>query len=99
MIFKEWQPRDSDECLKNSPAWHSRRTCKNALADYPDSCITWARDMRRCCPETCGTGSFTEEDCALWTPGGGDCIYPNDAQCHGNGSIIRLQYLNIIDIK
>ena len=50
--------------------------------------------MRRCCPETCGTGSFTEEDCALWTYGGGDCIYPNHAQCHDNGSIIRLQYFN-----
>ena len=99
MTFKECQPRDSDECLKTSPNWNSDRTCKNAFADNPEWCITWARDVRRCCPETCGTGSFTEEDCALWTSGeGGDCIYPNHAQCHGNGSMIRRQYFNTIEI-
>ena len=81
-------PVDSDECLRRSPEWNNQRTCENAIQRYPDSCQTWARDMRRCCPQTCGTGKFTELDCNTWTTGGGDCIYPNTAQCDKKGFVI-----------
>ena len=45
--------------------------------------------MRRCCPESCGTGSFTEEDCVAFEDKGispgttSQCRYPNQAQCEG----------------
>ena len=45
-------------------------------------CKSWGKDVRRCCPETCGTGVFTEEDCNSFD-GKGSCVYPNDAQCSG----------------
>ena len=35
--------------------------------------------MRRCCPESCNTGIFTEEDCNN-SIGKGSCDYPNAAQ-------------------
>ena len=43
--------------------------------------------MRRCCPDSCNTGNFTEEDCNRFQ-GLGNCIYPNDAQCHTEGIFI-----------
>ena len=36
--------------------------------------------MRRCCPEACASGVFTEDDCLAFD-GKGTCTYPNDAQC------------------
>ena len=36
--------------------------------------------MKRCCPEACKTGKFTEYDCNS-AKGSGTCIYPNVAQC------------------
>lgn len=85
-------PIDSDECLRISPDWDNLRTCKNAIRDYPDSCQTWARDMRRCCPQTCATGQFIEQECKKWTSGDGTCMYPNYAQCHDQGVFLELNY-------
>jgi len=76
------QPKDSNTCLQTSPdwiggwEWWKTHTCSNSI----DHCTDWAKDMRRCCPESCGTGTFTEHDCRM-TPGEGDCLYPNEAQC------------------
>ena len=51
--------------------------------------------MRRCCPISCETGLFTEEDCHAFD-GKGTCTYPNDAQCTKTGmKSIVLTRLNI----
>ena len=36
--------------------------------------------MRRCCPDSCGTGVFLEMHCNAFS-GSGTCVYPNQAQC------------------
>ena len=41
--------------------------------------------MRRCCPDSCNTGTFTEDQCNNFS-GSGTCVYPNDAQCETRGS-------------
>ena len=71
------KPKDSDYCLQQSPNWSHGHTCRSTK----HYCKTYAKDMRRCCPESCGTGTFTEEDCNAFS-GSGTCIYPNQAQCH-----------------
>ena len=87
-------PLDSDTCLRNSPDWGSTRTCRWAKGQTSKNyCNTWAKDMRRCCPESCDTGDlvtikFTEEDCTKF-PGEGTCTYPNKAQCT-DGKILNL---------
>ena len=73
------EPKDSNACLKASPdfrwgCWWNRNNCDS-----------WGKSVRRCCPETCGTGEFTEEDCNAFD-GKGDCIYPNEAQCSIDGN-------------
>ena len=78
-------PLDSDTCLRNSPAWGSTRTCRWAKGQTSKNyCNTWAKDMRRCCPQACGTGHFTKHDCDS-SKSSGTCIYPNDAQCLEDG--------------
>ena len=37
--------------------------------------------MKRCCPESCNSGAFTEAQCEA-DNSIGTCIYPNKAQCH-----------------
>ena len=75
------RPKDSDTCLQNSDGWSTWSSCK-WRTEY---CTSWGKDMRRCCPESCGTGAFTEIDCKDFS-GSGTCSYPNDAQCSINGS-------------
>jgi len=78
---EDCEPRDDDICLQQSDAWGVRYTC----ATSTQWCTSWAKDMQRCCPESCGTGSLSEEECnALgWY---GNCAYPNDAQPCGAAS-------------
>ena len=71
---------DSDSCLEAAPAWRGWGYICTSAIDYCDS---YAKDLRRCCPETCNTGVLTEDDCNALN-GDGDCIYPNEAQCEGN---------------
>jgi len=71
-------PTDNDLCLQESPNWGSSCTCSNSIG----YCISWAKDMKRCCPDSCGTGRFTESQC-LAHSGDGTCTYPNGAQCSG----------------
>lgn len=77
------KPKDNDACLQSSDGWSTSYTCENSKGSY---CESWAKDMRRCCPESCkkenpeNTLKFTEEDCNKF-PGDGTCTYPNKAQC------------------
>ena len=75
--------KDSDECLQSSPDWNIAWTCRNTFEDDPNWCSvnSYAKDMRRCCPETCGTGVLTEEECNSLQNSSGTCLYPNTAQC------------------
>ena len=70
-------PRNDDDCLQNSPNWLTSDKCETTNLNLCDS---WAKDMRRCCPERCGTGTFTEPMCNDMHSAG-TCLYPNAAQC------------------
>lgn len=73
-------PKDNDGCLQTSPEWDNSYTCSSSI----EYCETYGRDMRRCCPESCGTGAFTAKECNSFV-GKGTCKYPNEAQClYGN---------------
>ena len=73
------QPMDSDSCLQSTPGWGSIYTCASSTS----WCNMYAKDMKRCCPESCNSGPLTEVECNSLN-GNGNCIYPNDAQCSGN---------------
>ena len=70
---------DSDSCLQSTPGWGSIYTCASSTS----WCNMYAKDMKRCCPESCNSGPLTEVECNSLN-GNGNCIYPNDAQCSGN---------------
>ena len=70
------RPRDDDHCLQTSPGWYDSYKCATSI----EYCISYEKDMRRCCPESCNTGIFTEYDC-ISSGRSGTCIYPNNAQC------------------
>ena len=80
------KPRDDDYCLQESEGWGSAYTCSLSTR----YCDNYGKDMRRCCPDSCGTGVFTESDCNDFD-GGGKCIYPNGAQC-SEGAKIFISY-------
>ena len=81
------EPKDSDVCLWESGRWMYYETCAKSTKKCNHK--WWEKDMRRCCPESCGTGSFTEEDCVAFEDKGispgttSQCRYPNQAQCEG----------------
>ena len=84
LISEKCYPKDSDACLSASPTLAST-TCAVAVAkDNGFWCLQYGKNLRRCCPEACKTGTFTEADCNSF-PGIGVCTYPNDAQCLENG--------------
>ena len=71
-----FQAKDSDACLKASGTNWAKYKCSSSTK----WCTSWAKDMHRCCPESCGvSGSFSESDCKE-SGGKGSCIYPNEAQ-------------------
>ena len=74
-ISDKCEPKDNDRCLQTSPTWGKDFTCLTS-SSY---CFEYGKDMRRCCPDTCGSGVFTEDDCKQFE-GQGTCSYPNDAQ-------------------
>ena len=82
MIIDFCTPKDSNECLKESPGWDSSYNCLNSI----QYCTEYGKDMMRCCPDSCNTGIFTEEDCNNFG-GAGNCIYPNQAQCYIGGRL------------
>ena len=83
IIFSDsCNPKDDSLCLQQSEAWGETYTCEASI----EYCNIYEKDMRRCCPESCGTGVFTEEDCKKFN-GMGTCIYPNGAQCDEKGNL------------
>ena len=82
IIFRliECVPRDDDECLANTPSWGPTKDCAYAKK----YCASWAKDARRCCPETCGSGLLTETQCKA-LDSKGECIYPAKNQCPNEG--------------
>ena len=81
---------DSDECLAKTPGWGDmtyswgefERDCKYAKKH----CDTWAKDARRCCPETCNEGlALTKDQCKALNSKG-TCIYPLENQCTNRGT-------------
>ena len=91
----ECLPTDSDECLANSPNWDAGRDCAYAKS----YCTSWAKDARRCCPETCGTGLLTESECNS-LDSKGTCIYPlKNNQCPKGGIRYKIIYqlITLID--
>jgi len=66
---------DSDHCLQISNGWRPTSRCANSAL----FCESWSKDMHRCCPVTCETGSLSESECNALN-GSGSCVYPNTAQ-------------------
>jgi len=75
-------PRDSDECLASTPNWGPGSKCQDSESMCVDRSGSWAKDVRRCCPETCGTGVLTKAMCEALVSKG-TCTYPNAAQGSG----------------
>ena len=73
-------PRNNDECLKTSDGWSDEKCKDQSLSLCEDKKGSWAKDMRRCCPEKCGTGILTKDMCDALISSG-TCTYPNAAQC------------------
>ena len=76
----ECTPKDDDVCLTESPGWASNRDCAYAKS----YCDSWAKDTMRCCPQTCGSGLLTVEQCEN-LDSKGTCIYPRKSQCPNEG--------------
>ena len=76
--------RDSDECLSSTPNWGPNDKCEGSESMCEDKPGSWAKDVRRCCPELCGTGILTKDMCEALVSRG-TCTYPNAAQGSGEG--------------
>jgi len=70
------QVQDNDACIQQE--WGNSHTCAS-LAQYCDS---YAKNMYRCCPETCEAGELTEDDCNALSNvrARGNCDYANNPQ-------------------
>jgi len=68
------QPQDNDACIQN--VWGSSYTCESAAR----WCDGYAKDMYRCCPESCEAGELTEDDCNALPRARGTCDYANNPQ-------------------
>ena len=88
--------KDDDYCIQKSPGWGKPYTCGSSIK----YCEEYGKDMRRCCPDTCGTGPFTEADCNNHNSMG-TCTYPNGAQCEeGKMFYLTMHYkLNKIHVN
>ena len=58
----------------------------------------YAKDMKRCCPDSCGTGALSEEECYA-LGGWGNCIYPNEAQCSSAARKLIFQCTPLVGAK
>ena len=81
VLIDSCTPKDDNGCLQTTPGWDETYTCESST----QYCSSYGKDMMRCCPEACNTGTFTEEDCNGFG-GLGTCVYPNDAQCNVKGT-------------
>ena len=84
------KPKDCDACLHETGSiWHkdingNPYTCRSAIEKWGWGCDSWGKDLRRCCPVSCKTGSFSRDSCDAFD-GNGTCKYPNEAQCDTKG--------------
>ena len=76
----ECVPVDDRVCLIKSPGWASNRDCEYARK----YCDSWAKDAKRCCPQTCESGLLTKAQCESLSSKG-TCIYPTKSQCPNEG--------------
>ena len=74
-MFCDLALKDSDMCLQYSKGWDRKDTCANSKP----KCDKAAKDMKRCCPETCNSKNFTKEVCEK-SGGTGECKYPFHAR-------------------
>merc|ERR1712131_238921 len=70
------QVQDNDACIQQE--WGNSHTCAS-LAQYCDS---YAKNMYRCCPETCEAGELNEDDCNALSNvrARGNCDYASNPQ-------------------
>ena len=100
--------KDNNTCLQNSPKWGSEYDCSGAdsnrwradtgwtYSNTRTDCEEWGKDMRRCCPLSCGImNGFSKEECEAF-PGKGTCTYPSNEHCTigGLGINNRERYKN-----
>lgn len=83
-LVTECVVRNSDACLQASPDWNSNYIC----IESKKWCNSWAKDMWRCCPETCNAGPLTVAQCDA-LDAKGTCAYPNEAQCSGENRLAQ----------
>ena len=66
--------KDSDICLQLSPEWGDVYKCTQGKPYCKNQ--NYAKDPKRCCPESCKNSEpFTETKC-LQSETGGSCTYP-----------------------
>ena len=88
IIFLGWTfcslaKKDSDMCLQDTEKWGEvvNGKFKYTCAKSSQLCDSWAKDMRRCCPETClNSEKFTEKVCNDVQEKNGTCMYPFHAK-------------------
>jgi len=70
------QVQDNDACIQNE--WGNSYTCASAA----QWCDSYAKDMYRCCPETCEAGELNEDECNALSQvrARGNCDYANNPQ-------------------
>ena len=49
------------------------------MTEDPGYCTSWAKDMQRCCPDTCGVSPVCDVAACNALAGAGVCTYPNPA--------------------
>ena len=70
-------PTDDEECLAETTVFTGTWANCTKVKEY---CREWAKDLYRCCPQTCGTGRLNDTQCHA-LEGKGRCIYPAKNLC------------------
>ena len=71
---------DNDICLQNAEGWGEGKSCSESMGILGYNCYSWAKDTKRCCPNTCNSIQFTEEECNS-NDEDGTCTYPHIFTC------------------
>jgi len=73
--------QDSTKCLRDftSGSW-SRWKCEDFTSSwYKHYCKSYAKDVQRCCPDSCDVSPVCTDEACEALDGEGECIYPNPA--------------------
>jgi len=68
------QPQDNDACIQK--VWGTSYTCASAA----QWCDSYAKDMYRCCPQSCEAGELNEDECNALPRARGNCDYTDNPQ-------------------